>query len=512
MNEQLVQKIRQCPSLPSLPSIAIQVLELAQKDAADIAEIARIISKDPALSSKILRTVNSSFYGRSQSISTISHALVILGLQSVKTLVLGFSLVTNLKGSKPKGFKHLDYWRRSIYAATAARSLAGKFQIVQQEECFLAALLMDIGMLVMDQVLGEQYSEVYARAQGHQQLAEVEMQALAMTHADATRILAEQWKLPPLLTVPMASHHNPEAVTDASLRRVADLVYLASRCADVFVDEKAAEPIAIVRQHCQQHYRMSESECDAMLNEICTRTKEVAPLFEISISSATTYESILKKANEALVDLTLRTQQQAVSLQQQNQKLQHEATTDALTGLANRASFDRFIAAHFAKAMQENKPLAMLMIDVDKFKHVNDQYGHQIGDQVLRVLGRVLKAAARAGSGRPLWRRGTGAGHALQHAQHGRGGCRAHSSCRRQETDPVPGDGRAADRQRRRRRVRARQPVQAACPPHQGGRPGRLRRQEFRPQQRQGLRDQGGGVRCVSCPWCISPSQRLNGG
>src|SRR3954467_5510542 len=126
MNDQLLARIRQCPSLPSLPTIALEVLELAQREGVDIAEIARIISKDPALSSKILRTVNSSFYGRSQSISQVSQALVILGLQSVKTLVLGFSLVSNLQQSKSKGFKHLDYWKRSIYAATAAKILAGK--------------------------------------------------------------------------------------------------------------------------------------------------------------------------------------------------------------------------------------------------------------------------------------------------------------------------------------------------------------------------------------------------
>src|SRR5512144_2153562 len=130
MNEQLIQKIRQCPTLPSLPSIALQVLELAQKQEVDIAEIARIICKDPALSSKILRTVNSSFYGRSQHVSTISHALVILGLQSVKTLVLGFSLVTNLTKDKSKGFKHMAYWKRSIFAATAARTIAARIGLV----------------------------------------------------------------------------------------------------------------------------------------------------------------------------------------------------------------------------------------------------------------------------------------------------------------------------------------------------------------------------------------------
>src|SRR5215204_3921264 len=146
MNDQLLQRIKQCPSLPSLPSIAVQVLDLAQRPEVDIAEIARIICKDPAMSSKILRTVNSSFYGRSQHVSTISHALVILGLQSVKTLVLGFSLVSNLSKNKSKGFKHLLYWKRSIYAATAAKVLAGRINLVQQEEAFLAALLMDIGM------------------------------------------------------------------------------------------------------------------------------------------------------------------------------------------------------------------------------------------------------------------------------------------------------------------------------------------------------------------------------
>src|SRR5438270_8392733 len=135
MNEQLLNRIRQCPTLPSLPTIAMQVLDLAQRDEVDIAEIARIISKDAALSSKILRTVNSSFYGRSQSISQVSQALVILGLQSVKTLVLGFSLVGNLKKQKSKGFNHLDYWRRSIYAATAAKTLAAKTQMLQAEEC-----------------------------------------------------------------------------------------------------------------------------------------------------------------------------------------------------------------------------------------------------------------------------------------------------------------------------------------------------------------------------------------
>src|SRR4051812_17278202 len=395
MNEELVKKIKACPTLPSLPAIALQVLELAHKDHVDIAEIARVISKDPALSSKILRTVNSSFYGRANTISTISHALVLLGLQSVKTLVLGFSLVGNLTKTKTKGFSHVTYWRRSIYSATASRLLASKLHIVQQEECFLGALLMDIGMLVLDQVLGEDYGNAHDSAASHQQLSEVERKAFGMTHAEASGVLAEQWKLPPVLAQPMSFHDHPKDVTDPALKKLAEVVSLSGRCADVFVEEQPADAIAFVRKSFAESFQINEADCDAMMNEISTKTKEVASLFELTISDGASYESVLKRANETLVDLTLRSQQQAEKLHKQNIKLKEQAATDGLTGLGNRATFDQFLAKEFAAALESGGPLSLLMIDVDHFKKVNDQFGHPIGDEVLKVLGQVLRSIAR---------------------------------------------------------------------------------------------------------------------
>src|SRR5258706_4680083 len=395
MKEELVKKIRACPTLPSLPAIAVQVLELAQKDHVDIAEIARVISKDPALSSKILRTVNSSFYGRANTISTISHALVLLGLQSVKTLGLGFSLVGNLSKTKTKGFKHVDYWRRSVYAATAARLLAGKLHIVQQEECFLGALLMDIGMLVLDQVLGEEYGKVHDSALNHQQLAEIEHKTFGISHAEASGILGEQWKLPPVLATPMAFHDHPKDITDPALKKLTEVVWLSGRCADVFVDQNPADAIAFVRKAFGESFQINEADCDAMMNEISTKTKEVASLFEVNISDGANFESVLKRANETLVDLTLRSQQQAEKLTKQNIKLKEQAATDGLTGLGNRASFDQFLAKEFAVALKSGNSISLVMIDVDHFKKINDQFGHPVGDQVLKTLGQILRASAR---------------------------------------------------------------------------------------------------------------------
>lgn len=403
MNQSLVDRIKQCPNLPSMPAIAMQVLELAQNADVDIAEIAKIISKDPALSGKILRTVNSSFYGRSQAVGTISQGLVILGLQSVKTLVLGFSLVTNLSRAHGKRFKHLTYWKHSIYAATAARTLAAKLNIVQQEEAFLAALLMDIGMLVLDAVAGEEYGEVCAQAGSHEELAVAERSALGMTHADAAAVLAGVWKLPPLLAVPMAMHHDPARVQDPHLRKLSELAHLASRCADVFVDDNAADAIAAVRRLFLLQHDLTEADADGMLADIGRRTREVATLFEINIGSPAAYEAILKRANEALVNMTLQSQahataleQQASSLARQNEALRQRAETDALTGLANRARFDQFLAEQFNTAEENGRHLSLLLMDVDRFKAVNDTHGHPAGDKVLRVLGKLLATAARA--------------------------------------------------------------------------------------------------------------------
>jgi two-component system, cell cycle response regulator len=396
MNDELIQKIRQCPNLPSLPSIAVQVLDLAQKADVDIAEIARIISKDPALSSKILRTVNSSFYGRSQHVSTISHALVILGLQSVKTLVLGFSLVTNLTKNKSRGFKHITYWKRSIFSATAARSVAAKINLVQQEEAFLAALLQDIGMLVLDQVVGDEYGVIHEKIKNHRELCDAEKASLGMTHADVGGILAEQWKLPPLLSIPISHHHNASEVTDPALKKLTEVVELSGSCADVFVDPEPAQAIATVRKRFLELHQMPEDQVDALLADIGKRTKEVASLFEINVGSTQEYEAILKKANEALVEITLQSQRQASTLQQINIQLKEQATTDGLTGLANRARFDQFLAEHFAIAQKQGRPLALALLDIDKFKTVNDKYGHPAGDQVIRVIGKLLKTVSRA--------------------------------------------------------------------------------------------------------------------
>jgi diguanylate cyclase (GGDEF)-like protein len=185
-------------------------------------------------------------------------------------------------------------------------------------------------------------------------------------------------------------------VIDWRGKRLADVAYVAGLCADVFVEAEPAASIDEVRRYCRENFKMSQADCDAMLTEIGGRTQEVAPLFEIKLGDRNDFADVLKRASEALVDLTLRTQQQSAEIERQNVKLKQQVFTDTLTGLATRGRFDEFLAEQFAEAQGRKRNLSLLMLDVDGFKLINDTHGHPTGDHVLQAIGKLLRTAARA--------------------------------------------------------------------------------------------------------------------
>ncbi len=395
MNQALLDQLKTSPQLPSLPAIAIQALALARKDNVNITEIADLISNDPALSAKILKTVNSSFYGLPKQVSTISHALVILGMQAVKTLALGFSLLSNLKGSPGDGFDYMLYWKRSIYSAVAGRLLARRFNIVQQEEAFLCCLLADVGILVMHRALGAPYDELVKLADGDQdRLLELCRTKFDLDHTAVGAMLAEQWQLPPVLSTPIAQHHNPTE-QDPLLRPLVDAVFVAMICGEVFASANPANAIVKARAQAIQRFKISAEEFDRLMIEIGNSTREVAVLFDVNINPDRSYQDILDEANQTLIQMTLQTQIQVQEIKKENAHLQQAATTDGLTGVANRARFNEFLEEQFSRAFKLQRPLAILFLDIDHFKSVNDTYGHQAGDEVLKRIGKLLKLAVR---------------------------------------------------------------------------------------------------------------------
>ena len=392
MNERCLAEIMNCPDLPTLPAVALQIVRMARDPNADIRKMANLIASDPALSGKILKTVNSSFYGFSKTVSTISQALVILGLQSVRMLAMGFSLVSSMNKLQAHGFDLQRFWRRSVYSAVAARTLGEEAKIVQSEEVFLAGLLQDIGMLAMSSALEDRYDTVYARAATHGELLAQEREHLGLDHCQVGKVIAEKWSLPPLLAVPIACHHEPEQAGEdlAPLARVVHVGWLFS---EVFQQEEPAAALQQAKAAALSMLQLEDAEVERLLKKVNASTHEIADVLEVQIGERVNCQRLLSEAREAMLHMTLQTQRQAAELQDRNADLERAASTDPLTGLVNRKCFDEKLAAEFQKARGERGNLCVLFVDVDHFKLVNDTYGHAAGDSVLRNLGKVIQSA-----------------------------------------------------------------------------------------------------------------------
>lgn len=295
-----------CPDLPTLPAAAVAVLQQTRSENADIADLADIIQRDPALTAKLLRVVNSSVYGLSQPVTCIEQAAALLGVHSVRTLMLGFSLVNVFQNERARGFNHLHYWRRSMYAATGARVIADHVLESQKDNCFVAGLLMDIGMLALDKVLGARYGEACDRVHAHADLPVVEIHMFGADHAEIGQLMAEHWRLPSTLAIPIGAHHGPHNVDDHLLRQISQMVWLAGRCADIFVaPNHAAESIMEVRKTFISQYKLAELQCDGILCAIGRRTAELAHLFDVRLNTPVNFEQVVERAATRLTELSL---------------------------------------------------------------------------------------------------------------------------------------------------------------------------------------------------------------
>ena len=422
----LLEKVRACPNLPSLPAVAMQVLEVTKNRDFHVADLAKLIQRDPALAGKVLRTVNSAMYATREKISTIDRAVVVLGREALKTLALGFSLVTDLKkaGADAAGFDHVLFWKRSVYSAAAAQLLCEELDEGDAgpvpEEALLATLLRDIGMLVLDQTLREEYAEALGGAVRSEDILTSETRHLGTNHAMIGAEIARDWQLPdPIVECVRRHHHTGGKGMDADTARLCSVVQVADRFGETFVlgeDNKAA--VVEARRAAKSLLDIPARRTDELLTNVLGNAKEVAKLFEIDLKEPHQVQAILNQANEQLVTQSLQSQAEstaaqqaaaevqaqaeavkaeAAELEQQAAELRRAATTDRLTGMLNRGAFDEKVAEELKKAETNQSPLALVLVDLDHFKGVNDKHGHLAGDAVLRLAGKLLLGVAREG-------------------------------------------------------------------------------------------------------------------
>jgi diguanylate cyclase (GGDEF)-like protein len=385
-----LDQVLACPNLPSLPAVALDVLKLTNTANINLNEIAQLVQNDQALCAKILKTVNSSFYGLSKPCPTITRAFTYLGLSTVKSLVLGFSLVDCTRGEH--GFDLIDYWRRCIYSAAAARRVATISGACDPEETFIAALMQDLGMPAIHSALGTEYTHLIAQTDGdHDRLPQIEFDLLQFHHGEAGARLGERWRLPEQMIHAIRYHHNPEAAANhIELVRAVALGYYA---ASTLTLQEAGRALNRFCHFAEMWFGFSGPQSTMLLSTISDDARELSRLFKINTGQPPDINAILAQAEEASLQHQFMVQREAEELRQSNTDLARLAVTDALTGAGNRKQFDEELASRFEQARSFKGCLALAMFDADRFKSLNDTYGHQVGDAVLAEIARRLKQA-----------------------------------------------------------------------------------------------------------------------
>ena len=212
MREQAIERIVSgIKDLPTLPSILVQINTMVKNDLVTIHEVGTMIERDPSLTSKVLKLANSSYYGLSYRVNTVTRAIIVLGINTIRNLAVTASVfkIFNRGAQFPLDIKGL--WYHSLGCAIASKGLISSIKPALEEEAFVSGILHDIGKVVIAQNLPDFMERILKELKDSVTMtqSEVERNIIGYTHSEAGAMLAEKWHFPKELSEVIKYHHNP---------------------------------------------------------------------------------------------------------------------------------------------------------------------------------------------------------------------------------------------------------------------------------------------------------------
>ncbi len=235
---QIVARLQRCPRLPSLGSVQSALRELLGADHRYTSQIAEVIRRDPSLTTRLLRLVNSVYYGFSSPIHSIEEAVFFLGIRQIRQLALMTPVVEDLQRLAPScRFEWRDFWRHCIGTALLTREVHGAFDVPEDESDYVAGLIHDIGKILMAAISPEHFIQIQAAHQETRRpLCEIEREILGADHTEVGALYLQAHKLPEVFVEAIRFHHDPTQAEHqprlAAAVQVADLLALNAGLGD----------------------------------------------------------------------------------------------------------------------------------------------------------------------------------------------------------------------------------------------------------------------------------------
>lgn len=230
--EQIKDRVKTIIQLPALPALALEVVEMVDNPKTSAQQLGRLISADSALTGKVLKIANSPFYGFPKKISTVDFAIIVLGFDALKEIVISIALVSTLQRKTDTYFNTQMFWDHSISTGVIARRLARDIGYRVTGEVFVAGLLHDMGISVLNKYFASDFHRIVEIVRESElSFCEAEESVLGLTHAEIGGWLGERWNLPDHLVESIACHHQPSKAT------INPQLVAIIHCADVFANQ-----------------------------------------------------------------------------------------------------------------------------------------------------------------------------------------------------------------------------------------------------------------------------------
>ncbi len=390
--------VAETDDIGTLAPVAMEVIRLVEDENSSMSDLSKAIMADPALSTRLLQLANSAQYAQAQEVTSLERAASLIGLNTIKLLSLGFTLVTKMTSERVDSTL---IWRRSIATAVVAQRLIINTEPRYADEAFVAGLLGNVGKLTLAD--NDAYADAVDR-HGPWMSADEERGSLGFsTDALSAKLLAK-WNLPARLAQVVEA--RSEGTDDEHLKLLGDVLAVADAAAVLILTsstEEAAVAYDRLRLEAASRLGLSIDQVEENLNLIKPALDELTAMFNFEVVAASPAE-IMMSAAAQLTKLSLnmasalaQEQQRSTELEAEKEELATQASTDALTGLANRRTFDAYLDNQIASRKRHPKEsaLGLLIFDLDHFKSVNDSFGHAVGDQVLVTVGARITEGTR---------------------------------------------------------------------------------------------------------------------
>ncbi len=410
--EETLKAVLTSDELPTLPTVASEIITLTAREDTTLTDIAKLVSTDIALSAKILKVSNSSFYSFAQQISSINQAVSILGINAVRSLVLSFSFLSIKSGKRKVQFNFEQFWKDSLARAVASKLIMERVKGADTEEIFVCGLLQNLGELILAKTFPEKYEDILAKINNEQyDSLNAQEETFGTTHPVVGYEVAKSWGFPDVLLIPILYHHAPLQYKgqDKKIATTCKASYLSDLLVSILYSDTPQEFHKRFRKEAKDLLGLNNEDMDHILNEVHTHVDQAGEYFGLRIKNTKSIQEILQEANirlslinldfdqmnQELIKTKVTLENLTTELKEKNEILGNLANIDGLTEIYNHRFFQNTLDNEINRAIRNTTELSLILIDIDHFKKFNDSYGHQVGDFILKEFSQVLKREIR---------------------------------------------------------------------------------------------------------------------